>query len=127
MTMLEIIDTVTRVSGVQAAAICDYDGILIEGYTATDLVEREHLCAWAAEMGRAAAKTTESWEGGALRVALFESSVGSLMLADVGKGYLVAVGDPTTNLGLLRLEIERAAAMLRRALSTAVLSEGIGN
>ena len=117
MTMQAIVEGVTRVTGVTAVAILDYDGIPIETHTALGPVNHEHLCAWAAEMGRRAAGTAEVWEGGPLQVALFESSMGALMLADVGKGYLMVAGDPTLNSGMLRLEVERAAEALRRFLS----------
>jgi predicted regulator of Ras-like GTPase activity (Roadblock/LC7/MglB family) len=85
-------------------------------------VDTEHLCAWAAEMGRLAADTVQVWEGGPLRVALFEASMGSLMLADVGKGYVVVAGDPTLNTGMLRLEVERAADAARRFLSAGLVA-----
>jgi predicted regulator of Ras-like GTPase activity (Roadblock/LC7/MglB family) len=121
MLILQAVDGVTRVAGVRAAMVSDYEGIPIEVRAAVGLVKQEHLCAWAAEIGRFAARTAEVWEGGPLATALFESSMGSLMLADVGKGYLVVVSDPTVNAGLLRLEVDRAAEVLRGLLSTPIM------
>ena len=121
MTMLQIIDGVTRVAGVQAVAICDYEGIPIEGRVSIGLVNQEHLCAWAAEMGRLAARTAEAWQAGEAQVGMFESSMGSLMLADVGKGYLVVLSDPTGNSVMLRMEVERASGALRRLLSVRIM------
>ena len=121
MSMLQVIDGVTRVAGVRAAAICDYDGIPIEGRSAVGLVNKEHLCAWAAEMGRLAARTAEAWQAGEAQVGMFESSMGSLMLADVGRGYLVVLSDPTGSSGMLRVEVERASGALRRLLSVRLM------
>ena len=121
MTMLQIIDGVTRVAGVRAAAICDYEGIPIEALSAVGLVNQEHLCAWAAEMGRLAARMAEAWQAGEAQVAMFESSMGSLMLADVGRGYLVVLSDPTGSSGMLRVEVERASEALRRLLRVRIM------
>ncbi|MBM3474039.1 MAG: hypothetical protein FJX75_12280 [Armatimonadetes bacterium] len=125
MTMLQIIDGVTRVAGVRAAALCDYEGIPIEARSPVGVVNQESLCAWAAEMGRLAARTVESWRAGEVRVGLFESSMGSLMLADVGRGYLVVLSDPTGSTGMLRVEVERASEALRRLLSVRIMPSAV--
>ena len=110
-------EPLTRVSGVQAAALCDYDGILIETQAAVGRVNLDQLCAWSAEMGRYAGLTSTGWNGGGLQTGVFEGSMGSLLLSDVTKGYLVVVSDPTTNSGILRLELDRAAQRMRTILS----------
>jgi len=123
MTMQDVIDGLTRVAGVTAATITDYEGIVIEAQAAVGILDNERLSAWAAQMGSLAAHTAEAWDGGSLRVAAYESSMGSLMLADVGKGYLVVIGDPTVNVGMLRLEVDRAAEELKRLLSASFMSD----
>jgi len=121
MTMLQIIDGVTRVAGVRAAALCDYEGIPIESQSAVGLVNQERLCAWAAEMGRLATRTVEVWKAGQAQLGMFESSLGSLLLADVGRGYLVVLSDPTGSSGMLRVEVERASEALRLLLSVRIM------
>ncbi len=122
MSLHELLNGVTRVTGVTAAAVVDYEGIPIETHVALGPVHHEHLCAWAAEVGRLATDLAQVWAGGPLEVALFEASMGSLMLADVAKGYLVVAGDPTLNAGMLRLEVERTAEGLKRFLAAGLAS-----
>ncbi|MGQ9730680.1 MAG: roadblock/LC7 domain-containing protein [Candidatus Zipacnadales bacterium] len=119
MSIDEILETLTRVDNIEMAAMCDYDGIVIAAQAAIGTLTDEQFAAWAAEMGRAALGVTQNWNGGDLRLAVFEASMGLLILANVGKGYLVVASDPTANAGLLRLETERAAEALRRVLGTA--------
>jgi predicted regulator of Ras-like GTPase activity (Roadblock/LC7/MglB family) len=116
MSLHDIIDAVSRVTGVTAVAVVDYEGIPIESRATLGQGENERLCAWAAELGRVAVDTVAEWEGGPLQVTMFEASMGSLMLADVGRGYLVIAGDPALNAGMLRLEVDRAAEILRQFL-----------
>ena len=55
------------------------------------------------------------------------AKMGSLLLADVGKGYLVVAGDPTTNAGMLRMEVDRAAAALREVFGTKLAASAADN
>jgi len=122
MSLQQLIDGVSRVTGVAAVAVVDYEGIPIEMRAAFGAADAERLAAWAAELGRLAAETAESWDGGRLQLALFESSMGSLMLADLGRGFLVVSGDPTLNTGRLRLEVEKAVEPLRQFLAAGLTS-----
>lgn len=127
MTMRETLERLTRITGVKAAALTDYEGILIEEQAAIGLVSAEDLSARSAEVGRLVRRTADVWGGGQMQVAFLESSMGTLVLADVGRGYLLVVADPTVNAGMLRLGVEQAAEQLRRLLGQSfLLSEGAG-
>ncbi len=107
----------TRVSGVRAAGLCSYDGINIVSRTAAGTQGEDELAAMSAQMGSVAAALLQATEGGGLRTAAFETANGRLVIADVDRGYLVAVADPSANMGLLWLVVEQAARQLREDLA----------
>lgn len=110
---------VTRVSSVRVAAICSYDGIGIVSQAMAGTRGEDEIAAMSAEIGRAASLLLSVAADDALGVAVFGATNGMLVIGDMGRGYVVAIADPTANLGLLRLEVETAAKELRAGLARA--------
>jgi predicted regulator of Ras-like GTPase activity (Roadblock/LC7/MglB family) len=107
---------VTRVSGVRMAAVCSYDGIAIASRAVAGTQGQDEIAAMSAEIGRGASLLLRA-AGDELRAAVFDAASGKLVIGDMGRGYVVAIADPTANLALLRLEVETAADALRADLA----------
>jgi predicted regulator of Ras-like GTPase activity (Roadblock/LC7/MglB family) len=113
--MDQVVARMTRLTGVKAAAICSHDGLSILAQVSAGMPEEERIAAMTAEIARSASALLASSGEDALQTAVFEAAAGKIVVADVGRGYLVAVTDQTSSTGLLRLEIDHAAAELRAA------------
>jgi predicted regulator of Ras-like GTPase activity (Roadblock/LC7/MglB family) len=116
-----VLDQVTRVAGVRAAVVCDYEGIHIASQSAVGAAAEESVAAMAAEIGKSAAKLLRTADGDELKMAMFGAANGNLVMADAGKGLLAALTDQAANTGLLRMEVEKAAERLASELEGASL------
>lgn len=112
MTIDEVLDQVTRVAGVRAAVLCDYEGIHIASQSVIGAAEEERVAAMAAEIGRSASDLLRTADGDRLQMAMFGAANGNLVMADATRGFLVALTDQAANTGLLRMEVEKAAERL---------------
>jgi predicted regulator of Ras-like GTPase activity (Roadblock/LC7/MglB family) len=111
-----VLDQVTRVAGVRAAVVCDYEGIHIASQSTVGAAAEESVAAMAAEIGRSATKLLRTADGDRFRMAMFGSANGNLVMADAGRGFLAALTDQAANTGLLRMAVEKAAERLASEL-----------
>lgn len=119
MTIDEVLDQVTRVAGVRAAVFCDYKGLHIASQSAVGAAEEEQVAAMAAEIGRSASRLLRAAHGDRLGMATFGAANGNLVMADAGRGFLVALTDQAANTALLRMEVEKAGDRLAGELGQA--------
>ncbi len=116
-----VLDQVTRVAGVRAAVVCDYEGIHIASQSTVGAAAEESVAAMAAEIGRSVTKLLRTADGDKFRMAMFGSANGNLVMADAGRGFLAALTDQAANTGLLRMAVEKAAEQLADELQGASL------
>jgi predicted regulator of Ras-like GTPase activity (Roadblock/LC7/MglB family) len=104
------LDRVTRVPGVRAAMLVSGDDGLI---VAEQLMEGVRGSAVAALAASLATRLRRAMEAAGLGPSLFwhlQAEQGALLVVPAASGVLVvAVTDPTVNVGLVRLELLRAA------------------
>ncbi len=107
-----ILDTITRVRGVRGAMIVGYqDGLVISDSLMED-VRGNAVAALTSSLTKHIANATSASGAGAPQFLHVQAARGAL-LAVVGGGggeiLVVAIADPSVNVGLVRLELIRAA------------------
>jgi predicted regulator of Ras-like GTPase activity (Roadblock/LC7/MglB family) len=106
----EALDLVTRVPGVRAAMLVSGDDGLIVAEQLMEGVKGSAVAALAASL---ATRLRRAMEAAGLGASLFwhlQAEHGALLVVPAASGVLVvAVTDPTVNVGLVRLELLRAA------------------
>jgi len=106
----QALDLVTRVPGVRAAMLVSGDDGLIVAEQLMEGVKGSTVAALAASL---ASKLRRAMEAAGLGASMFwhlQAEQGALLVVPAASGILVvAVTDPTVNVGLVRLELLRAA------------------
>jgi len=106
----EALDLVTRVPGVRAAMLVSGDDGLIVAEQLMEGVKGSAVAALAASL---ASRLRRAMEAAGLGASLFwhlQAEGGALLVVPAASGVLVvAVTDPNVNVGLVRLELLRAA------------------
>ncbi len=107
-----LLATVTRHRGVMAClVVAEEDGIVVEG-TAQMGVDTAAFAALTASLYRKAARAAASAGFGGTSFCDLEAQQGRVLAAGRNGLVLVAVAEPRANLGLLRVELLKAAAAL---------------
>lgn len=107
-----IIGAVTRHRGVQAClVVAEEDGIIVDG-TAHVGVGSSAFAALTASLYRKAGRAAESAGFGAVSYFELEAERGRVCAAGRNGLVVVAVAEPRVNIGLLRVELLRAAESL---------------
>lgn len=108
----QVIGAVTRHRGVTAClVVAEADGILVEG-TAHIGVNTQAFAALTASLYRKAARAADAAGFGGVRLFDLEAEQGRVIAAGRNGLVVVAVAEPRVNLGLVRVELLRAAAGL---------------
>ncbi len=105
-----ILDTITRVRGVRGAMIVAYqDGLVISDSLMED-VRGNALAALTSSLTKHVANATSASGAGAPQFLHVQAARGALLAVVAGAEILVvAIADPSVNVGLVRLELLRAA------------------
>ncbi len=105
-----ILDTITRVRGVRGAMIVGYqDGLVISDSLMED-VRGNAVAALTSSLTKQVAHATSASGAGAPQVLHVRAARGALLAVAAGTEILVvAIADPSVNVGLVRLELIRAA------------------
>lgn len=107
-----IIEAVTRHRGVSAClVVSEGDGIVVEG-TSQIGMNRNPFAALTASLYRKAGKASAAAGFGAVTYFELEAEEGRVLAAGRNGLVIVAVAEPRVNVGLLRVELLRAAESL---------------
>lgn len=109
-----ILDTITRVRGVRGAMIVGYqDGLVISDSLMED-VRGNAVAALTSSLTKHVANATSACGAGAPQFLHVQAERG-VLLAVVGDAEIlvVAIADPSVNVGLVRLELIRAAEAVK--------------
>lgn len=108
-----VVDRLSRVPGVRGAAVVDAQaGVPIVAELADDMVPTA-LAALAGSAFRMSGRATEKAAYGPLKTLQLEARDGTVVVTGAGDLLVVAVADPTAQIGLVRLEAARAAEAIR--------------
>ncbi len=119
-----ILDTITRVRGVRGAMIVGYqDGLVISDSLMED-VRGNALAALTSSLIKHVANATSASGAGAPQFLHVQAARGALLAVVGGRGggggegggaeiLVVAIADPSVNVGLVRLELIRAAEAVK--------------
>lgn len=106
------VERLTRVAGVQGAMVADArDGVAV----ASDVmvhVDADMVAALTSQLFRRSARSARAAEFGELRSLQLEAGGGRVFVAGAGDLLVIAVADPSANVGLVRLEVFRVAEEL---------------
>jgi predicted regulator of Ras-like GTPase activity (Roadblock/LC7/MglB family) len=107
-----VVSAVTRHRGVTAClVVAEEDGIVVDG-SAQIGVDTAAFAALTASLYRKAARAAEAAGFGSVSFCELEAERGRIIAAGRGGLVVVAVAEPRVNLGLVRVELLRAAATL---------------
>ncbi len=108
-----VLQRLSRVPGVRGAMIVDtVAGVPVVAEVAEG-VQAAPVAALAASLFRRTSRATESVLFGHLDTVQLEADAGHVVVADAGETAIVAVAERGAQLGLVRLEVHRAAEALR--------------
>ncbi len=117
-----ILDTITRVRGVRGALIVGYqDGLVISDSLMED-VRGNAVAALTSSLTKHVANATSASGAGAPQFLHVQAARGALLAVVGGRGggggegaeiLVVAIADPSVNVGLVRLELIRAAEAVK--------------
>jgi predicted regulator of Ras-like GTPase activity (Roadblock/LC7/MglB family) len=108
-----VLDRVTRVRGVRGVVLAGHEDGLVVAATVRDDAEAADLAALGASLVQRLRRVGDAAGTGATRVVHLRAEHGLLCATPVGDDLLlVALGDASTNLGLVRLALLDAAAEL---------------
>lgn len=113
----KILNDLKRVGGVEACAAASRDGLLIRGLLQKEQFAESIAAMSATMLGAAETASIEFGKGIPHRI-IVESEKGRLIAVGAGpKALLVVIVNTDTGLGLILLELEKAAAKLKELLS----------
>jgi hypothetical protein len=103
----------TRVAGVQGALVVDAEaGVPVASELAADVPETA-LAALAASLFRRTAEAVQAGGFGAPRTLQLEAKAGHIVVAAAGALFVVVLAEPGAQLGLVRVQVRRAAEELK--------------
>lgn len=104
------LDRVTRVRGVQGALLVSADDGLVVAEALMEGIRGNAVAALAAALAARLGKAVRAAGAGEPRFVHLAADRGALLLLPAGEGLLlVAITDDAVNVGLARLELQRAA------------------
>ena len=114
MELSDILESVvSRNSAVSAAAVLDTDGLAV-GFAGEGSVDSDLVSAIAASLVLSGEQLTDAFDQGDLQTTCLQGSQGTTVLARCGEGLVLAVlASPKARLGLLLLDVRKAAVKLR--------------
>jgi predicted regulator of Ras-like GTPase activity (Roadblock/LC7/MglB family) len=113
----KILTDLKKVGGVEACAAASRDGLLIRGILQKEQFAESIAAMSATMLGAAETATIEFGKGIPQRV-IVETANGRLIAAGAGpKALLIVIVNSETGLGLILLELEKAATKLKELLA----------
>jgi len=109
--MYNVLGELNKTSGIRGSMVVGSDGIII----AADLdsrLEDETVGALAASIVSNVTKALERLKQQNADRIMIESDEGKIFLNDAGVGILAVITEPEVNVGMVRLEIKNAVAMI---------------
>ena len=110
--MYNVLGELNKTTGVKGSMVVGADGLII----AADLdsrLEDETVGALAASIVSNVTKAVERLNQHNADRIMIESEEGKIFLNDVGVGILAVITEPEVNVGMVRLEIKNAVAMIK--------------
>jgi predicted regulator of Ras-like GTPase activity (Roadblock/LC7/MglB family) len=104
-----VLDAVTRVRGVRGVMIVASEDGLVVAESLMEGVRGNALAALASSLMKHVAHTAKASGIGAPRFLHLQAALGVVLTVAAGEILVVAIGDPSVNIGLVRLELIRAA------------------
>ncbi|MCE8422849.1 MAG: roadblock/LC7 domain-containing protein [Candidatus Methanoperedens sp.] len=112
-----LLSDLKKVGGVEACAAASRDGLLIRAIMQKEQMSESFAAMSATMLGAAETATTELGKGIPNRIVV-EAEHGRLIVVGAGpKALLIVLIDPSIGLGLILLELEKAAEKLKELLT----------
>ncbi len=112
-----VIAELLRIEGVRGVAIVGKDGLIIEFESADRTIDPELAAAMIAAAYGSGSTTMDRLLGGKTDMVMVEGEKGKILLIDAGENAMLSViTEPKVNLGLIRIEMRRAAEKIASSL-----------
>jgi hypothetical protein len=112
-----VLEELNRATGVVGSFIVDNDGIVVASDVSVG-ADAERCSALVSSLTNAAEKALSRLGGGAVTSGFFEMDQWKIFFQKQEIGHLVALAEPTANLGLVRMELKQASKRLAASAST---------
>lgn len=113
--MRKIVEDLIRIDGVIGSLLVGKDGLVVSSTLLED-EDAEVLGAMSAAMFGSVAKAAERIGIGSLRDTIIEATEGSIQLIEAEDLILVAITERGVNLGMIRIEMRKAAKRVREEI-----------
>ena len=112
-----VIAELLRIEGVKGVAIVGKDGLIIESELTDRTIDPELAAAMVAAAYGSGSTTMERLLAGKTEMIMVEGDRGKILLIDAGdKAMLSVFTEPKVNLGLIRIEMRKAAEKIASSL-----------
>ena len=112
-----IIAELMRIDGVKGVAIVGKDGLIIEFESADKTIDPDLAAAMVAAAYGSGSTTMERLMAGRTDMIMVEGDRGKILLVDAGENAMLSVfTEPKVNLGLISIEMKRAAEKIAASL-----------
>ena len=112
-----IIAELLRIDGVKGVTIVGKDGLVIESEFTDRSLDPELAAAMIAAAYGSGSTTMERLMNGKTEIVTIEGDRGKILLIDAGENAMLSViTEPKVNLGLIRIEMRRAAEKIASSL-----------
>ncbi len=115
MVLDRILADLNKIPGVIGSLVSGKDGLPISQAVPLD-VNVDIVSAMASAVVGTSERSTSELGQGELEQVMIEGKSGKTLMMDVGNGVLVVLAKPEVNLGLIRLDMKRAAKEIKEAL-----------
>ena len=109
--MERVLSDLNKVPGIQGSLVVGNDGIVIIS-DLSDEINEDEISALASSLILTAGKICQKLEQGPLNTLLVETNTTKWYIQHLNIGYLVAIAEGESNLGLIRVEMRDATVKL---------------
>jgi|Deesub1362B_J571_1020462.scaffolds.fasta_scaffold00113_53 hypothetical protein len=112
-----ILANLLRIDGVKGVAIVEKDGLIIEHESTDKSFDPDLAAAMVAAAYGSGSSVMDRLMSGKTDIIMVEGDKGKVLLIDAGENAMLSVfTDPKVNLGLIRIEMRKAAEMIASSL-----------
>ena len=113
--MEEIVNELAKMEGVRGTAIVSNDGLIIMQALPPEL-DPDAVAGMCATSFRNGVTTAKVLGSGKVKYLLIETETDFIIFSSIGNGFLATVASKRTNLGYLRIKIDKAVKALKEKM-----------
>jgi len=113
--MENILNELAKIEGVRGVAVVSTDGLIVHSVLPQDL-DPDAVAGMCATSFRNSVTTAKVLNSGKVKHVLIETDTDFIIFSNLGNGFLAVVSTRKTNLGLLRIKIDKAVKEIKEKM-----------